>query len=62
MTFSYQELLTELKKIRTVDLAYKATNILEKAFWALLGTIGALWIIYFISLQVGIDLFIGFKC
>ena len=55
MTFSNKELIAEFKKIRSVDLSYKAVNLLEKTFWAIFGIAGALWAVYFITLLVGIN-------
>ena len=55
MTFSYQELITELRKIRTVDLASKAASILEKILWIVIGITGTIWASYFITWQVEIN-------
>ena len=50
----YQGLIVELRNITTVDLVYKTSNILERILWALIGIIGTLWAVYFITLQVGL--------
>ena len=55
MTFSYQELITELRKVRTVDLASKAASILEKILWIVIGITGTIWASYFITWQVEIN-------
>ena len=52
MTLFFKELFVELRNITTVDLAYKAANLLEKALWAFIGIIGTIWVVYFITLQV----------
>ena len=49
---SYEGILAEIKSIRTIDLACKTTNLLEKILWLLIGIIGTIWAIYFIALQV----------
>ena len=49
------KILEELRTIGTVDLACKATNILEKALWIAILMTGTLWAVYFISLSL-IDL------
>ena len=56
MTLSSQELIVNLRKITTVDWAYKAANVLERIFWASIGIIGISWGVYFITMQVGSDL------
>ena len=52
MTALYKELFSELRSIKTIDLAYKTTNFLEKLLWILIGTIGAGWVVYFMAFQV----------
>ena len=52
MSLFFKELFLELRNITTVDLAYKAGNLLEKALWASIGIIGTVWVVYFITLQV----------
>ena len=52
MTTFYKELFSELRSIKTIDLAYKTTNFLEKLLWLLIGTIGAGWFVYFVAFQV----------
>ena len=52
MTAFYKELFSELRSIKTIDLAYKATNFCEKLLWILIGTIGAGWVVYFVAFQV----------
>ena len=47
-----KELFVELRSIKTIDLAYKASNFLEKLLWILVGTIGAGWVVYFVAFQV----------
>ena len=51
-TTFYKELSAELRSIKTIDLAYKTTNILEKILWILIGTIGTVWVVYFVTFQV----------
>ena len=46
------KILEELRTIGTVDLACKATNILEKALWIAILMTGTLWAVYFISLSL----------
>ena len=46
-----REVFEDLRNITTVDLAYKASSILEKIFWALIGLTGTIWAVYFINLQ-----------
>ena len=52
MTTFHKELFAELRYIKTIDLAYKAANFLEKLLWILIGTIGAGWAVYFLAFQV----------
>ena len=52
MTTFYKQLFAELRSIKTIDLAYKAANFLEKLLWILIGTIGAGWAVYFLAFQV----------
>ena len=52
MTTFYKELFSELRSIKTIDLAYKTTNFLEKLLWILIGTIGTGWVVYFVAFQV----------
>ena len=42
-----QRILDELKTIAFVDLACQAKSLLEKLFWIILGTIGGIWLLYF---------------
>ena len=49
---SHQELIVELRNITTIDLTYKAANLLEKILWAFIGIIGTVWAVYFITVQV----------
>ena len=51
-TTFYKELFAELRSIKTIDLAYKTTNFLEKLLWILIGTIGTVWVVYFVAFQV----------
>ena len=46
-----KELLDELRNITTLDLAYKASTILEKILWVLICITGTIWAVYFINLQ-----------
>ena len=52
MTTFYKELFSELRSIKTIDLAYKNTNFLEKLLWILIGIIGTGWFVYFVAFQV----------
>ena len=54
MNIFYKEVLVELRKITTIDLASKSANLLEKLLWTLIGITGTLWAAYFITLQVSI--------
>ena len=47
-TYKYNEALTQIKDITTVGLACRATSILEKMFWILLGLGGFGWCVHFI--------------
>ena len=49
MTAFYRDIFAELRNIKTIDLAYKAANVLEKILWVLMGVIGATWAVYFIT-------------
>ena len=49
---SCQELFSELRNITTIDLAYNAITIFEKALWGLIGVLGSMWAVYFISMQL----------
>ena len=50
MTTFYKEVLfLELRNVKTIDLAHKAVNCLEKTLWILMGVIGAAWAVWFIS-------------
>ena len=49
---SCQELFSELRNIATIDLAYNAVTIFEKALWGLIGVLGSMWAIHFISMQL----------
>ena len=46
-----KDVLSELRTITTIDLAHKATSLLEKLLWALIGIIGTVWFFYFIGIQ-----------
>ena len=48
---SFEEAFIELKNITTIGWACKAASVLEKILWSLIGIIGTIWAIYFISLQ-----------
>ena len=52
MKIFYKEVFAELRNITTIDFASKASNFLEKILWSLIGIIGTIWAIYFITLQV----------
>ena len=54
MNIFYKEVLVELRKITTIDLASKSANLLEKLLWTLIGITGTIWAAYFITLQVSI--------
>ena len=49
MTNFYKEIFAELRNIKSIDLAYKGANVLEKMLWILMSVIGATWVVYFIS-------------
>ena len=49
---TYKEIFVELRNITTINLACKSTNWLERLLWYLIGLIGTLWAIYFITQQV----------
>ena len=44
-------IFNEAKDIRTIDLAHKASNLIEKIFWLTLGLAGFCWAIMFIPDQ-----------
>ena len=44
-------LVDELRGITTIDLVFKATNLLEKICWLIILLIGTIWACYFITLQ-----------
>ena len=46
-----RDIVNELKQIQTVGSAFRAENILEKIFWALIGILGIAWAFYFLPLQ-----------
>ena len=52
MMISYKEVYVELRRITTIDLVSKSSNLLEKLLWSLIGIIGTIWAVYFITLQV----------
>ena len=52
MTTLKKELFVQLRNVTSIDLAYKAANVLEKILWVLIGLIGTVWAVYFITLQV----------
>ena len=52
MTTFYKELFSELRSIKTIDLAYKTTNFCEKLLWILIGAFGTGWVVYFVAFQV----------
>ena len=52
MTTFLKELLAGIRTITTVELAYKASNLFEKALWTLIGISGTIWAMYFITFQV----------
>ena len=54
MNIFYKEVLVELRKITTIDLASRSANLLEKLLWTLIGITGTIWAAYFITLQVSI--------
>ena len=49
MTTFYKEIFAELRNIKSIDLAYRGANVLEKMLWILMSVIGATWVVYFIS-------------
>ena len=52
MKIFFREVLVELRNITTIDLACKTSNLLEKILWSLIGIIGTIWAVYFVTLQV----------
>ena len=46
----FKSIFEGIRKIVTIDLTCKATNVLEKFLWILMGLLGAIWAIYFIVL------------
>ena len=46
-----RDIVNELKHIQTVGSAFRAENLLEKIFWALIGILGIAWAFYFLPLQ-----------
>ena len=49
MKMYWTELFDELRTITTLDLAYKASSILEKILWILIGITGTIWAVYYIN-------------
>ena len=47
-----KEVFDELRNITLIDLTYKASNCFEKLLWTLMGIIGVIWAIYFVSFMV----------
>ena len=42
----------ELKKIMFVDLTFRSKGCLEKLFWVALGTVGGIWLLYFMMVVI----------
>ena len=51
MKSQYRDLIGGLRVFTTIDLTFKASNILEKLLWIVIGTVGTLWAIWAISSQ-----------
>ena len=49
---SLKDLLQEVKKIASIGLACKASTIIEKILWIVLGIIGIAWFVFFLTIQV----------
>ena len=46
-----RNLVSELKNVRTIDLASVSRTVLEKFFWMIIGILGIGWAIYFLPNQ-----------
>ena len=49
---SLKDLLQEVKKIASIGLACKASTIIEKLLWIVLGISGVVWAVFFLTIQV----------
>ena len=50
----FNELIEELRGIRTIELACLTANFLEKVFWTILGALGIAWAFYLVPSNVNI--------
>ena len=46
-----RSLVEEIRGITTIDLAFKANNVLEKILWIIILLLGTVWASYFITVQ-----------
>ena len=51
MKEEFRNLVSELKNVRTIDLASVSRTVLEKFFWTIIGILGIAWAIYFLPNQ-----------
>ena len=49
---SLKDLLQEVKKIASIGLECKASTIIEKLLWIVLGISGVVWAVFFLTIQV----------
>ena len=54
MTKHYKgkKIVDELKSIKSIDLTWKAVNVLEKLLWGIIGTFGIVFAVYFTAQQL----------
>ena len=48
----WERVLPEIRSVSTIDLAFKAENVLEKLIWLILGMLGIVWASYFVGLII----------
>ena len=49
---SLKDLLQEVKKIASIGLACRASTLIEKVLWIVLGISGVVWAVFFLTFQV----------
>ena len=47
-----RKFVDELKSIKSIDLTWKAVNVLEKLLWGIIGILGVVFAVYFTALQL----------
>ena len=48
----FQNFVNELRSIKSIDLTYGGSNIIEKIWWSSMGIIGTIWAFYFVSFLI----------